>query len=281
MQTKLIAFLAIFLSVAIVAFAADDEKQVPLSEVPAAAQKTITSRIGEGKLTGIAQTNEGGETNFDVRFAGKTGDEQGFSVADDGTLLSVEIALGATPTAVQQTIRAQASGWELEGIDKNVDDPDISYDVTVSKASRQKCFTVAADGELLSMGIELTEAPVAVQLAIKTQVADGSVNSIDENFDPDGNSFDVVTVTKAGGRQSFSIAPDGKMLSQEVTLQECAPRVRRTIQEKMGDGKVLRIDKSLSEKKDGVLPYEVQGRKDGRPFDFSVGPHGKFLGMGD
>ncbi len=30
-----------------------------------------------------------------------------------------------------------------------------------------------------------------------------------------------------------------------------------------------------------VLPYEVQGRKDGKPFDFSVGPGGKFLGRDD
>jgi hypothetical protein len=27
------------------------------------------------------------------------------------------------------------------------------------------------------------------------------------------------------------------------------------------------------------LPYEVEGRKDGKTFDFSVGPRGRFLGM--
>jgi hypothetical protein len=35
------------------------------------------------------------------------------------------------------------------------------------------------------------------------------------------------------------------------------------------------------EKKAGVLPYEVTGRKDGKPFNFSVGPRGRFLGMDD
>jgi hypothetical protein len=31
----------------------------------------------------------------------------------------------------------------------------------------------------------------------------------------------------------------------------------------------------------GVFPFEVEGRKDGKPFDFSVGPKGRFLGMDD
>lgn len=67
---------------------------------------------------------------------------------------------------------------------------------------------------------------------------------------------------------------------KSVALSETPP-ARKTIREQIGGGKILRIDRSLFEKQAGVLPYEVEGRKDGRPFDFSVGPHGKFLGMDD
>ena len=63
-------------------------------------------------------------------------------------------------------------------------------------------------------------------------------------------------------------------------MEETPPAVRRTIRARMGDGKVLRIDRSFVEQQ-GVMPYEVQGRKDGKPFDFSVGPRGRFLGMDD
>jgi len=56
--------------------------------------------------------------------------------------------------------------------------------------------------------------------------------------------------------------------------------VRKTIKEQIGDGTRLRIDRSFAEAK-GVMPYEVQGRKNGKPFDFSIGPRGRFLGMDD
>lgn len=279
MRFNPVIFSILFLATAMAVCAADVSHPVNLADVPAAAQKTINAQVGDGNLGEIDRTKDGGETAFDVSFTTKTGDEQDFTVSDDGTLLSMEVALAATPAAVQQTIRLEVAGWELGSIDKNVDDTEISYDVAASRGGSERDFTVATDGTLLSLGIQLTNAPAPVQTAIKSQIADGSLKSIYENFDPDGNSFDVVVVTKDGGRQSFCIATDGKMASKEVTLQECTPRVRRTIQEKIGDGKILRIDRSLAEKKDGVLPYEVQGRKDGRPFDFSVGPRGRFLGM--
>jgi len=67
----------------------------------------------------------------------------------------------------------------------------------------------------------------------------------------------------------------------EVTLRDVAPKARNSIQSQIGDGKILRIDQSMSEIDKGVLPYQVEGRKDGKPFDFSVGPKGRFLGMDD
>jgi uncharacterized membrane protein YkoI len=265
---------------AAVAFAmADDTKPLALAETPAAVQKTIAAQIGDGKLEEIDRNQDAGELEFDVSFTTKAGDERNFTVAEDGTLVSVEVALADTPAAVQKTIRAQANGWELDSIDKNVADAEVSFDVEVSKDGREKSFTVAADGMLCCLSVALTEIPALVQATIKNQITDGTVESIAENFDPDGNSFDVEAVTKAGGKKSFSVAPDGKMLSEEVTLEQVPPPARKTIREKIGGGKILRIDRSLLEKKENVLPYAVEGRKDGKPFDFSVGPHGRFLGM--
>jgi hypothetical protein len=40
------------------------------------------------------------------------------------------------------------------------------------------------------------------------------------------------------------------------------------------------VDKSFDARR-GVLPYEIEARKDGKPFNFSVGPKGRFLGMDD
>ncbi len=281
MKKFLASSLAVFCLVTGAARAVDDAKPVALSEAPPAVQKTVAARVGDGTVDQINRSSETGETVFEVDFTTKAGAEHDFTVAEDGTLLAVGVALAETPAAVQKTIRAQARGWEIEGINKNVADAEISFDVAVSKDGLEKSFRVGNDGMLSSMKVTLTETPAAVQAAIKAEVADGSVKSIDENFDPAGNSFDVEAVAKNGGRKSFSLAPDGRLLSEEVTLEQTPPPARKTILEKIGDGKILRIDRSLFEKKAGVLPYEVEGRKAGRPFNFSVGPHGRFLGMDD
>jgi hypothetical protein len=180
---------------------------------------------------------------------------------------------------VQKTVQAQLAGWDITGINKNLAETEVSFDVEASKDGRERSFNVDNNGVLSSVDMTLTETPAAVQTAIKTEIADGTVQSITENIDPDGNSYDVEAVTKGGARKTFSVAPDGRLLSVGVPLEQVPPGARRTITAKIGDGKILEIDKSLFEKKDNVLPYEVQGRKAGREFDFSVGPRGRFLGM--
>ncbi len=107
------------------------------------------------------------------------------------------------------------------------------------------------------------------------------MQSIDENFDSDGNSFDIEATAKNGSRKTFSVTPDGRLLCEGVTLEQVPPGARRTIQEQIGEGKILEIDRAVSEQRPNAAHYEVQGRKAGREFDFSVGPRGRFLGMDD
>jgi uncharacterized membrane protein YkoI len=278
--TQLVVLLICCASALAVA-AADDSRTVALSETPAAVQKTINGRIGDGKLGNINASVSGGETVYDVGLTSKDGQERDFTVAGDGTLLSVEVTLDETPVAVQKTIRAQGDGWGLESVDKNLDDVEASYDVEVSKDGRNKTFTVGEDGALLSMEMTLGEAPAAVQRTVQTQVGEGKLKSIDEIFDEDGTNYDADITEKDGHDKGFTVAPDGRLLSEQVTWDAVTPAARKTIKEQIGDGTILRIDKALLEKQQGVLPYEVQGRKNGKPFDFSVGPRGKFLGMQD
>ena len=256
-------------------------KTVELTGTPAAVQAAIHAQMGEGKLDDIDQTNEDGETTFDVSYTTKSGDDHGFTVAEDGTVLSREVEMAATPAAVQKTIRARARGWTLEDINLDLVDVDASYEVDVSHNGREKSFTVADDGTLLNADLTLAETPSAVQAAINKKVADGTLESISEDFDPDGNSFDIDARAADGGLNSFSVGEDGTLLSVEVSLDKVSPGARKTIEAKIGNGKILRVDKSLVEKKGNVLPLEVQGRKDGKSFDFSVGPRGRFLGMDD
>lgn len=275
------AFLSVCCVSVFTVFADDNSQTVALSETPAAVQKTVNARLGDGEPGDIDKSSSDGETVYDVGLTATDGQERDFTVAEDGMLLSTEVTLAETPAAVQKTIQAQAGGWGLESIDKNLDDPEISYDVEVSKNGQEKSFMVDEDGTLLSAEMTMGEAPAAVQKTIQLQMSDGKLKSIDEMFDDDGVTYDVEVTAKGGRERAFTVAPDGRLLSEEVALDKTSPAVRKTIKEEIGDGKILRIDKALVEKQRGVLPYEVQGRKNGKPFDFSVGPRGKFLGMTD
>jgi uncharacterized membrane protein YkoI len=328
------------LTVARVCLAVDDSILVPLAQTPPSVQKIIATQIGGGTLEGIYQSHEEGQAVYDVDFVSKAGIESGFTIGADGAIVSVEVGLDDTPAPVRKTILAQAAGWQVDSIDKNLDPGDTTYDIEVSKGADTQDFTVDDDGSLLSMNLPLNQTPDTVASAIQAQAqgahinsidknlddtdptydveveadgvsrnftigADGSlldaeialsetppsvhatiaqqaqgaaVKSIDETFDPDnGNTFDAVT---AAGK-SFTVGADGALLSVEVTLQDVSPKARKTIEDQVAGGKVIRIDQALVEKDKGVLPYEVEARKDGKLFDFSVGPKGRFLGSDD
>ena len=280
MRFKLFVLFSILGGTAAAAFADDDQsKAIALSETPAAVQKTIQAQIAGGRLGEIDKETNGEEIIYAVELTAKDGQERDFTLDEDGTLLSVEVALAETSAAAQKSIQTLMRQGELESIDKNLDDSEISYDVELTaNDGRDKNFTIADDGTLLSEEVLSTETPDAVQKTIAAQLRGGKLESIGKNFTDDGINFDVEMTTKDGREKSFTVAANGSLSSVEVTLEETPRPVQRTIRNQIGDGKILEIDRSFVEER-GIFPYEVQGRKDGRPFYFSVGPHGRFLGM--
>src|SRR5258708_15384504 len=87
---------------------------VPLSKVPAVVQKTIHATLIGAKLGEIERIEENGEVAFDVEMT--RGDvERSFTVAEDGTLLSIEVFLAETPAAAQPTITKTVGTGELDG----------------------------------------------------------------------------------------------------------------------------------------------------------------------
>ena len=282
MKSPRLFFLAACLAAAGLARAEDpaEVKPVALVSTPAAVQTTVLRLVGKGTLMEVQPVKENGETSYEVSFTKKDGTERDFTVADDGTLLSRKAELAELPESVQKTIHDRAAGWTLEEIDENMTEMDRSYDVDVSKDGAEKYFTISLTGELLSKSVALAETPVAVQATVTNEVGAWTVESIDEVFDADGNSFDVAAVGKKGGRKSFSVAPDGGILSREVKLGWLPPEVRRTVNLQIDTGKIIRIDKQLKENVQGVKPFfYVTGRKEGLPYNFMVGPGGRFLGM--
>lgn len=269
----------LFCGLATVAFA--DDVTVQLSDTPAAVQKAIQAQVGDGKMGDITKCTDDNDLVFDVDLTAKDGAERDFTVAQDGTLLSKEVTLAETPDAAQKTVQSELSGGTLESIDKNLADADVSYDVEgTGKDGKEKDFTVADDGTVLSREVTLAKTPDAIQKAIAAQLNGGKVTSIDENFDEDGTNFDVGFTTPGGTKTSFNMTANGTLASKQVEISEVPRKARDTIMNQIGDGTVLRIDKSYV-KQGNFFPYEVEGRKNGKTYDFSVAPRGRFLGMAE
>jgi uncharacterized membrane protein YkoI len=279
MQIKQSILVFICCAMTATVFADDKSTAVTLAETPTVVREAITARVGDGKLGDISKTTENSETVYDVGLTAKDGQDRDFTMAEDGTLMSTQVTLIETPAAVQKSIQTLAREGEVESIDQSLDDSNVTYDISLTMSDgREKGFTLDVGGMLLSMEVSLAETPAAVQKTIQTEMADDKLENIDKMFDEDGITYDVDVTGKGGREMSYTVAEDGKLISRQVTLEETPPPVRRTIKERIGDGKILRIDRSFVKNK-GVMPYEVQGRKDGKPFDFSVGPRGRFLGM--
>jgi uncharacterized membrane protein YkoI len=257
------------------------DESVALSDTPPAVKKTIRDQVGDGKMGDITKHRDDLDTVYDVDLTAKDDSERDFTIAQDGTLLSTEVTLAETPTAVRQTINSELNDGSLDSIDKNLDDADVSYDIEgTSRNGRKMDFTVDDDGTLSSRQVALDGTPDAVQKTITAQLNGSKVKTIDENFDDDGTNFDVTVTASDGSETGFKVTADGSLASKEISLDEVPARARATIQNRIGDGTILRVDKSIV-KRDNVLPFEVEGRKDGKSFDFSVAPRGRFLGMDD
>ncbi|HZL42496.1 MAG TPA: hypothetical protein VFD66_04375 [Verrucomicrobiae bacterium] len=263
------------------AFARDDSKVVPLSDTPVAVQKAIRAQAADGTLGEIDRVMDDGGTLYDVELTARDGSGRDFTVDENGKLVSIEVLLAETPAPVQKAAKILIGEGKLESVDKLLEDAEVTYDFEViTNGHEEKGFTLAADGTLLSAEVALNETPDAVRKAIQAQLGAGTLEHIEKNFDEDGISYDVDTTTKEGREKSFTVAADGSLASAQVTLEETTPAAQKTIKDQIGNGKILRIDKSFTKER-GVLPYHIEGRKDGKPFDFSVGPRGKFLGMND
>ena len=93
MRIQITLALLIFTGLIPAVRAGEDSKTMALSDTPPAVQSTITNQVADGALGDIDRTNEDGETTYEVTFTPKGGEERDFSVAEDGSLLSVEMLL--------------------------------------------------------------------------------------------------------------------------------------------------------------------------------------------
>ena len=166
-MNKLFFALAIFSLARCLLFGQGASTNPALGQLPANVQKTIREQLGGAKLAGIERNSEDGEITFTVS-ATKGDTEREFTVGEDGTLLSLEIALEDAPPVVQKAIKAQVGQGGLDSVSKQFDDNEINYEVQMTrKDGAERSFTVALDGKLISLQLSLEETPPAIRKTIQ------------------------------------------------------------------------------------------------------------------
>lgn len=250
---------------------------LPLAQVPPAVQKGLQAQLANGTLGEIDREDEDGETTYTVEIT-KAGQARDYTLSESGALLRMEVFLRELPPIVQSSIQNLVGQGQVGSIDKALDDEAVRYDVDyTTKAGVNRSFSVLENGKLESTQIDLTEAPPAVQAAITKEAGNGQISEVVKSFEDNAVYYDV-TVNRDGKDRDFTVAEGGKLESRQVFLNELPPPAQTSVQRTIGAGKLLRIDQVFDKKK-GVFPFEVESLVDGKPYDFSIGPKGAFLGI--
>jgi hypothetical protein len=136
---------------------------------------------------------------------------------------------------------------------------------------------IASRAEEQSQVVAFADVPVAAQktMAAESGNGKGKLGEIEKVTD-DGETWYEATLTKPKSERSFSVAPDGKLISYQVFLHEIPEAARKAIraQARVDKDKIGDINRVLE---DGKVTYEVDLTKGDKEICFTVDDAGKLL----
>jgi hypothetical protein len=247
--------------------------EIGLEETPAAVRTMIQRVVGAGKIERIDKTLDDGKTSFEVSME-RDGRSRDFTVSNDGVLTSYEMSFEELPALIRKTVQASIAANQIERVDRTFNSGELEYDVQFTTNGETRVLTVGTNGVLSRIEVGLKETPAAVRQAIQAQLRGWKLGDIDKTIEEGEVTYEV-TAKKGRASREFTIDPNGKLLSETVELAEVPEAARKIIQGKVGSGKIARIERSYDE---GKVSFDVESKKDGKPFDFSVVADGTFLG---
>lgn len=246
-------------------------KGVAIEEMSPAAQRTIREQVGTGTLIGIDQElDEDPVFNVEASMNGKM---RAFSVGSDGALLSQQFDFAELPPAVQKAAQTALGQALLKQVERRFERNTAVYSVEAVKGSKPRELVFGADGSLQSVQVEPAEVPAPVLKTIQQHLEGGELRRIDRGTEDHATIYEVEV--HGGHKLEFTVSPTGEYLRGRVRLEQTPLPVRKTILGAIGAGTLLRIDQGYTATEQD---FSVQSRKDGREFDFSVDPKGKYLG---
>jgi len=255
MQKDSIPFYALLLGLGCLAVLGTNTLALGLPDMPPAVQKTIGSNSAGRTVSTIERKDDDGAVTYEVETTAKDGEEWELTVAEDGTLLSIEIPPAELPVAVQTAVTSQLGQGKMEGVEKLLDDGQTTYQVGIAAPSGdERDFTFGEDGTLISEEVNLAELTPDLQTAITTLVGKGALEGIDKTFDHNETTYEATMTTPAGQERNFTLSETGTLLSEEVSLAELPAKIQTAIKAQVGKGKLEGIDETF----DGAgIAYEA------------------------
>jgi len=126
------------------------EEVVPLSELPEAARRTVTTNAGGGRVVTTEKVVEQGRTVFEAVIE-DGGKQREISVLSDGAIIGTQndVALADIPEAARKAITAKAAGGKIVSTKKSLEDGKTVFVAVIEKAGKQQQISVAPDGKIV------------------------------------------------------------------------------------------------------------------------------------
>lgn len=183
-----------------------------------------------------------------------------------------EVTLAEVPAAVRTTITQHAQGATIKEIERETENGTTTYEIEIVRNGTTIEFEVAADGRFLGQRIEheekkiaLTEAPSAVQAAVRRFVGANPISETTREID-DGVTEYEVEYRVNGVAHSISLAVGGELLEHERTIATTTlPAATRTALTKRFPNATVQAAEAVE-----THSYEIRLVRNGKPIEVTV-----------
>jgi len=288
--------------------------KVPLTQLPEAVQKAIKQHSQGETLEHVERESKNGQTVCEAEFK-REGVNRHLTFAADGTVVpdkhladvfskEPSMALSDLPVAVQKQVKEQQAGREIADIDKEMWNGKAVYEVEFKEKGPNSRIYIASDGSMVVdkdkkrgayLGTQLSEAPAAVQAAVKRVVSNAEIEDVDRETKNGQVVYDV-EVKQEGLNRHLKIAENGTLLADSnqreslgervrervginrgastLTLDQAPASVQKTIRENCDVGTLKPIKR---ETRNGRVQYDVEFEKEGKNLRLIVAEDGTIL----
>jgi hypothetical protein len=133
-------------------FAAQGEKRIERSALPAAVEKTVQQQSNGATIKGFTTETEGGVFEYEAEMM-VNGHRRDIAIAKDGTLLEVEeqVAMESLPPAVKSALAAKAPGAKITKVESLTKKGKlVAYEAATLKGTRKGEIQIGPNGKKLA-----------------------------------------------------------------------------------------------------------------------------------